>query len=328
MLVCLGILAWPLSRFERESAGYLPPDSAAAPSAQPAHLPPLSDVNPFLAVYQAGSKRVTELRMEEYLVGVVAAEMPASYAIEALKAQAVAARTYSYEKMTGSACGRGGAKVCTDSGHCQAYADEAERERNWGGDFARNEARIRQAVYETRGQIMAYEGKPIAAFFHSTSGGMTEDVEHVYGRALPYLRAVVSEGEENAPRYTATAIISAREFVKIITAENGRARLDRENLAPAIGEPVRFDSGRVDTVAIGGVIITGRRMRQLFSLNSTNFKITVDDAKGHVTFTTRGYGHGVGMSQVGAHAMAVEGDDYTKILLHYYTGVQISTIPG
>lgn len=277
-----------------------------------------------IQVYDHQNRSVEEMDFEEYILGVVSAEMPVSYELEALKAQAVAARTFAYEKMQNGADDEQGADVCTSYEHCQAYNSLEQRKEKWGESFEKNEEKLREAVYGTQGQILVYEGKPIKAFFHSTSGGMTENVENVYSQALPYLRSVQSAGEEDATRYQRTVTFSCQQFAETIRKQNQKTTITKDNVAKSIGKITRFDSGRVDVIEIGGVEFTGRQIRSFFNLDSTNFTISVSGNT--VSITTKGYGHGVGMSQVGANAMAKQGNDYQKILFHYYTGVELTGI--
>ncbi|MDP2892286.1 MAG: stage II sporulation protein D [Bacillota bacterium] len=276
-------------------------------------------------VYDVSSSKLVEMDLEGYVLGVLAGEMPASYEMEALKAQAVAARTFTIEKMENGGCGKAsGAQVCTDSTHCQAYCSEQERMKKWGASFDENEKKLRQAVEATRGEIMLYHDEPILALFHSSSGGITEDVENVFSQALPYLRSVKSEGEENEPRFSSNRIISKDEFKSTVKSRSGSARFEAGNAAAWIGDIVRFPSGRVKSIIIGGTSFTGREVRGMFELDSTNFDIAFKN--GDVIFSTRGYGHGVGMSQTGADAMAKRGASYREILMHYYTGIEIAAI--
>lgn len=270
----------------------------------------------------AHENKVREMPLEEYIVGVVSAEMPAGYELEALKAQAVAARTYTYDKMLGGGCDRSEAVICTDSGHCQAFCDEEGRRKKWGDSFEKNEEKLRRAVEETKGMVLEYEGTPIVALFHSTSGGHTEDVENVYTNALPYLRGVESPGEESAPRYQRTISISKREFVEKLMEEDEKAEVTEQNIGKAVGAYQRTASGRVQTVEIGKTKFTGKQIRSLFTLDSTDFTFAFDEK--NVQITTKGYGHGVGMSQVGANAMAKQGKSCEEILTHYYTGVTLA----
>lgn len=285
-------------------------------------LPPVAS-NVTIRVYNHRADTVETLPLETYVLGVLAGEMPASYELEALKAQAVAARTYAYAKMIGGGCDRKDTDICTDSSHCQAYCDQQARKEKWGGHFETNEAKLIKAVNETAGQVIYYDGKPIDALFHSTSGGRTEDVENVYANALPYLRGVESEGEEGAPRFERTMKFSIQVFKEKLEKINPKVKWNR-NIGKSIGKAKRFDSGRVDTIELGGQTFTGKQVRSAFGLDSTNF--TIEAQNQTIAITTRGYGHGVGMSQVGADAMAKDGSGYRDILLHYYTGVEIAAI--
>lgn len=185
---------------------------------------------------------LTEMDREAYLVGAVAAEMPASYALEALKAQAVAART---RAVAGTCASHPGADICTDSGCCQGYLDEAAQEARWGGETAYWRARIVQAVEETRGVIMTWEGRPIEVLYHAVSGGQTEDVELVYSQALPYLRSVPSPGEETASGYESVQTFSHGELVALFPEQAVEGRVALEVLE-------RSDSGRVLWLSVGG----------------------------------------------------------------------------
>ena len=273
-------------------------------------------------LHVADGNKIKHMPIEEYIAGVVSAEMPIGYELEALKAQAVAARTYTYDKMLGNGCNRSEAVICTSSGHCQAFCDEQGRRKKWGSSFEKNEAKLQKAIRETKGQVLEYDGAPIVALFHSTSGGHTEDVENGYKRALPYLRGVDSPGEESAPRYQRTTTVSNKEFVEKIKQENEKAELSEKNLKDQIKNIERTNAGRVQSVEIGKIKFTGKQIRMIFKLDSTFFTFDFEDNQ--VKITTKGYGHGVGMSQVGANAMAKEGKSYEEILKHYYTGVTLA----
>jgi len=246
--------------------------------------------------------KIQEMGFEEYLVHVVAGEMYADYDMEALKAQAVTARTYTYKKLLAGGCGNGGAEICDDINHCQAYAKTIPE---------KTLKRMEYAVYSTKGEIITYNDEPIIALFHSTSGGYTEDNVNVFGEDLPYLKSVKSEGEENSPRYSQDEERTVEEIKKKAKASGSTIEVVE-----------RLPSGRVRTVNVFGKEMTGKQLRELLKLSSANFTIHMKDDK--VVFTTIGYGHGVGLSQVGANVMAKEGKDYKKIIKHYYTGVEIS----
>lgn len=274
--------------------------------------------------YNDETGQVEQLDLETYVLGVVAAEMPASYPMEALKAQAVAARTFAIYHQQNGGCNKAeNADVCGDFAHCQAYNDEAARKERLGNDYEKYEAILEQAVAETKDEIITYEGKPIEVFYHSMSGGHTEDVENVFSVSLPYLRSVESKGEESNSQYKTQQQFTISEFLKIFSEKYPDANTSA-SLKDNIKIDGRFTSGRVDRVTLYGVSMTGREMRSLYSLPSANFEVAIDSDT--VTITCIGSGHGVGMSQVGAGVMAQEGSGYKEILLHYYTGVQIESL--
>lgn len=257
-----------------------------------------------------GSREEQEL--EEYLTGVVLAEMPASFELEALKAQAVAARTYTRKAMnTGGKHGDG--SICTDPSCCQAYLSP-EAYLGKGGSLESLE-KVRSAVQETVGQCLYYEGELIEATYFSCSGGRTEDAVAVWGTAFPYLQSVDSPGEENAAHFT--------DFMTFSVAElENRLGLETTDIsADCFGAITYTVGGGVDSMKICGKTYTGTELRGLLGLRSTVFTVTVSENT--VIFTTHGYGHRVGMSQYGADAMAVQGSTYREILAHYYPGTEV-----
>lgn len=278
---------------------------------------------PYITLYNTSTQTVLEMTLDDYLVGVVAAEMPASFLPEALKAQAVAARTYACRRLS-EPCGRGNANLCTDSSCCQAYKDTEALAAYWGEDFAFYMARVKDAVLDTAGEVILYKGELIEALYHAISGGMTEDAQHVFVAAQPYLVSVSSTGEETASKFSAQQKLSRADFVQRVNKSYPEAALTEAKLEDQIKILSRYESGRVASIALGGTILTGRQFRTLFSLNSANFTITLTGEE--IKISTIGYGHGVGMSQYGANAMAGEGNSYIEILTHYYTGVNIEKI--
>ncbi len=259
-----------------------------------------------LPVLQAdGSQQKMEL--DRYILGVVLAEMPADFAPEALKAQAVVARTYALKRYYAS--DKHTYAVCTDSTCCQAYCCPEEK---YPQEAVRKAA---QAVEATSGQVLTYNGELIEATYFSCSGGRTEDAVAVWGGEIPYLQAVDSPGEENAASYLKSVRFSIQELAQI---------LQKDRLAgDFIGEITYTSGGGVDTIVIGDTTYTGVEIRRLLGLNSTAFTITaLGDT---VTVTTKGYGHRVGMSQYGADAMARAGNSYTQILAHYYQGAVLAS---
>jgi len=279
-----------------------------------------------LYVYDVKLKKTVQTSLEDYLVHVVAGEMPAAFSLEALKAQAVAARTYTVRRMAsldGKPCGKGGADVCTDSTCCQAYKTDEQMKQNWGSDFAVNLSRIREAVKETSGEIITYNHLPIEALFHSNAGGNTENSEHVFASAEPYLVSVESP-DENAEHFTDTVRMTRASVAKTLNSLYPDADVTAKKLEKQIKVLSRYESGRVNQVLVGDATLTGRQFRQALELESANFSLLYSEK--YMTVTTVGFGHGVGMSQYGANAMAEEGSSYQEILTHYYTGVEIEKI--
>lgn len=253
-----------------------------------------------------------QMELEDYITGVVLAEMPASYCEEALKAQAVAARTYAVNKSRSSVHDNNA--VCTNYSCCQAYISPSDYA---GGK--ENLSKVKKAVYDTEGEIMLYASEPINAVFHSMSAGRTTSAEAVWGRSIPYLTSVESPLEASEEDFETTVSIPIAEFIeklKTLSSDYG-GELD-------VPPPVRDSSGYVKAIQIGSVTFSGGDIRNLFSLRSTNFNLGFDAE--NAVFTVRGYGHGVGMSQHGANLLAESGADYKEILSTYYTGVTLSRI--
>ena len=306
---------------ERIHVSIVLPQSTPAPTepASSEHAPAPTPI--WLNVWNEGT--IERVELEDYLVHVVAGEMPASYEPEALRAQAVAARSYIAWKLPdygGSGCSRGG-DVCTDSEHCMAYqSDEALRAR-WGDRFDEYYNKVCDAVQDTRGQVMTWNGEPIQALFHSASGGRTEDAQAVWGTAFPYLTSVQSEGEEEEPR---TVRLTAKDLAAKLNAAFDGAGLTADSVKTQFVVRSRTRSGRAETVKVGRVTATGKAVRAALALSSANF--TIDWQGSEAVLTTVGYGHGVGMSQVGANAMARQGSTYRDILTHYYTGAILASL--
>lgn len=253
--------------------------------------------------------------LEDYLVEVVLAEMPANFEKEALKAQAVAARTYTWKScLTGGKHGDG--SVCTNAGCCQAYISK-EGYLNRGGT-EENLHKVLSAVAETGGLVLTYGGELIEAVYFSCSGGSTEDAAAVWGTDYPYLQAVDSPGEEGAAVYWDSVRVSSEEFLEAIGIRLGGTP------EQWFGEMVYTEGGGVAELEIGGIVFTGTQLRYLLGLRSTAFSVETEGDT--ITFTTRGYGHRVGMSQYGAEAMAVEGSGFEEILAHYYRGAVLAKI--
>ena len=262
-----------------------------------------------------------EMDLNEYLWGVVAAEMPASFQLEALKAQAVAARTYSLNK-AGQAANHPEADLCTDHTCCQAWISREAAQTNWGDNAQAFTDKITQAVAETNNQVALYEGALISAVFHSSSADTTQDAVAVWGGNVPYLRSVPSPEGEEVPNYHSEVTYSAQETKDRILAAKPEALLEGDP-AGWFTNAVYSDGGSVVTIDLGGVTVSGHQARTIFDLRSASF--TWETTPDSVTFSVTGYGHGVGMSQYGANAMAAEGKTYQEILQHYYTGITVES---
>ena len=260
------------------------------------------------------SGNVRQMRLGDYLTGVVLAEMPVDFDQEALKAQAVVARTYTCKRMEHSK--HDAAAVCTDSSCCQGYRDPEEYVE--AGGQAENLEKIRAAVTSTDGQVLSYDGALIDATYFSCSGGMTEDAVAVWGADVPYLQSVESPGEEDAPRYTDRISFTPENF-RLLTGCSGEG-----SVGTWFGGVTYTDGGGVARIAICGEEFTGTELRAALGLRSTRFTISVED--GMVVIQTWGYGHRVGMSQYGAQAMALSGSGYREILEHYYVGALLSEL--
>ena len=278
--------------------------------------PPTNKAQKTVKVYFKDEDVIREMDFEEYIKGVVTAEMPASFELEALKAQAVAARSYTLHKLKGGKEDNG-ADVCTDFSHCQAYITDEKARKNWGNEADSNFKKISQAINETRGKIMEYDGEVVTAVFHSTSSGETESAIDVWGGDVPYLTAVKSEGEHLSPKYLSTVTVGIDVFKEKLKEENENVDFSK----PSIGNIERSDSGGIKNIVLYGENFKGTRIRSLFSLRSANFDMSIDNE--NVIFNVKGNGHGVGMSQYGANYMASTGKKYDEILLSYYTGVKI-----
>lgn len=283
-----------------------------------------------ISVYDAITKKSAVMNLEEYIKGVVAAEMPADFDIEALKAQAVAARTFAYGRLTGvykSTAGvHDGIDICTDSTHCQAWSSKENAMKKWSILFAaRNWGKIEKAVNATKGMIVVYKGSIANTLFHASSAGRTENSEDVWsGVAVPYLRSVESSGDEDSKGYVTSISVDRAEFLEKLKKAYPDNKFDKD-IFKSIRIMDHTEGGRVRTLKIGDIKLKGTEFRKLLKLRSSAFKI-IENKDGSLKITTTGYGHGVGMSQWGADSLAKKGGTYTEILKHYYTGVDIIPI--
>lgn len=262
-----------------------------------------------------------ELTMSDYLCGAVAAEMPASFDPEALKAQAVAIRTYAMHLLKSPSSAHPDVSVCSDPSCCMAWKPDTYLREKWGSDYEAFSAKIADAVKKTDGQYLTYDGAPALAAFHSSSSGKTESCGEVWDSEMPYLVSVESpETAADVPNFESSVTLSAEEFSSVIQKAHPEAELSGD-VSSWIGNITSTASGRIASVMIGGAEIKGTELRSLFSLRSTAVSISAENDA--VTLTSAGYGHGVGMSQYGANVMAKRGDTYEEILAWYYPGTEL-----
>ena len=311
-------------RLARVALGWAMLSTSAGAETQPDPIAGQAQNDVTLRVFDAENGALLEMPLEEYVCRVVSAEVPASYHVEALKAQAVAARTRAVRQMDAGCSLCEGADICTDSAHCQAFADEDDMARMWGESAAVYRARVADAVGRTAGEILTFGGAPITVLYHAISGGRTEDVRAVFGESLPYLVSVGSEGEDGAHGFYTDASFTLAEAADKLYAAFPGSGLTAENIAQRLTIRDHTESGRVGTLLIGDREIKATELRRALGLRSTWFTLSIDGDS--LTFHQRGYGHGVGMSQTGANAMAADGADYRAILTHYYQGTELADI--
>ena len=271
------------------------------------------------------NNKIEEIALDEYLYGVVSAEMPASFEEEALKAQAVVARTYTIYKIVNNDGKHDKADICDDSSCCQAWISKEDRLAKWNNsEKDENWNKIVNAVNSTAGKIITYEGKPINAFFHSNSGGETEAPIDVWGGSgYPYLQSVATSGEDAYSQYSSEATFTKKEFEEKIKEVHNDFKIDFDE-KDCIEIKEYTDGNRVKNIKVGNLELSGVEMRNILGLRSANFKVEIKDNE--IKFEVIGYGHGVGMSQTGADSMAKEGSNYEEIIHHFYTGVEIENM--
>ncbi|MFS0817819.1 stage II sporulation protein D [Lysinibacillus sp. 1P01SD] len=274
--------------------------------------PPTSDENACeIFIEVEGQKE--KIPLETYITGVVAAEMPVSFKKEALKAQAIAARTYAL-KTTNY-----GKTAIAPTVARQVFYDEEQRKANWASNFLGNEKKIVEAINETKGQVLLYNNELITAMFHSTSNGKTESAYGYSGNNVPYLQSVASVSDQDSPKFTAEQEWTLAQWNKLWPVQWQASDFNRVQL-------FYNDSGRVDRLQLGNNVWTGREVRTILGIPSTDFTINYNNTTRKVRVKTQGYGHGVGMSQYGAEAMANEGKTAAEILHYYYQDIEIKKI--
>ena len=307
LVLLVAALFSPLLVLPREAGSESPP-----PPEQTAQPSPADSLLKITVLYPDGARETT---VAEHIVGAIAAEMPAAFEAEALKAQAVAIRSYMLNARGRSHPEHPEAHVCTDPACCKAWASTEELEAKWGYAFEENLQRISSAARETDGQYLSYGGEAIQAVFHSSSAGQTEDSGGIWS-PVPYLVSVPSpETEETVANLVSSARFAPQELAMrlgIEAAGEPQTWLGKTELTPG---------GRVGSMEICGRAFSGEELRENLQLRSTDFE--AEFADGEFRFTVRGYGHGVGMSQYGANLLAEEGMDYAQILEHYYPGTAL-----
>ncbi len=316
LAVLLFVLAW----------GFAPPDGGTETPAvqedpaQPQAAPAIADSERTLRILHNGATE--EMTMDRYLLGVLRAEMPASFEPEALKAQVIAARTYTLHKMSWGTIERHpDADACDDITCCKAYMSAEDAAALWGASALYYEEKLARAVAETDGEVIVYDDAPVLAVFFSSSAGHTQGAAEVWQGDLPYLQSVDSpETEALVPNYYSSVHFTAGEFRERFLAAYPQAKLGSD-ASGFITDLRRNDAGFVSTLRVGGVTVKGNELRTILGLRSPSFTVEAED--GGLTFHVTGYGHGVGMSQYGANAMAKEGKTCEEILEHYFTGAQV-----
>lgn len=279
-----------------------------------------------ISLYRTKTKKVEKVKCYDYICAVVAGEMQANYDSEALKAQTVAAFTYMVNKMNyvkenpDSDIGHHGAYVCDDYTHCKAYLEKQDALKKWGEEwYKKYYPNIENAVSESLGRIITYDGSPVNAVFHSVSNGQTCSAYEVWGTEVPYLQSVECAVDKTANDYESTASFTHEQFSAVLYNELGVVLPNDYNTW--LGEIKTCQSGMIDEIVIAGTAYSGTHIRKMFGLRSSTFDVKITDKD--VIFTVRGYGHGVGMSQYGANEMAKKGSTYEQILTYFYKDTKI-----
>ncbi len=310
--------AAPLSPLVSPAATLPPgPELAASPAAATA------DAQCTVTVAMESGETIN-ITMEEYLWRVVAAKMPASFESESAQSPG-GSRPHLAPAPDGKDIGKpSGGDLCTDITCCQAYIDPAAAAINWGEGAEVFTQKIAAAVADTDGMVILYDGQPIEAVFHSSNAGRTLDAVEVWGNSVPYLTGVDSPEGEEVPNYHTTAVFAPEEFKSTFLSRYPQADLSG-NPAKWFSDVTHSSNGGVASIKVGGVTVSGAALRTLYSLRSAAFTVTAD--QNAVTFSVTGYGHGVGMSQYGANALAREGKTFTEILGWYYSGTTVGQYP-
>ena len=315
ILSALAMICTPLAMINPPSTSAEETDAPATRAPETTLLPSHSDT---ITVFRTAENKSVEMDMFEYVCGSVAAEMPLAYNEEAIKAQAVACYTNALRQKADNQNKQ--SNITDDIKMHQGYIDEAQRREKWGADFDKYEQKLKNAVKSVENTALYYDGKLCVAAFHAISCGKTENSENLWGSKTPYLISVDSGGDKTAKGYSSTISYNTEGFNKCIQALSP-APQEVKSLNNAIKVTKTSPSGTVLEAALGASKYTGEQIRSAFGLRSPVFTISIEEDT--ITFTVKGYGHGVGMSQHGASCLAEKGYTYDKILAHYYKGAEI-----
>ena len=303
MTIVVILIPFAVISFDHQETNFLNAEISSLPIIEPSKIQEKQPETIQVSIdYQ---NQVKVLDLEDYLVGVVAAEMPASFHEEALKAQAVAARTYAYHSIIRN-------RTLKTTTADQAYIEEAAMRQKWGQDYNFYYAKIKKAVEDTAREIITYNGEPIKAFYFSMSNGYTEDSATVFQENYPYLQSVSSKWDETVRNFSYNYSFTNQELCNYLG-------LNCQQIT--FTNPIYTSTGYLLSIQANGETFTGSEIRQKLGLRSTAIYI---DANNNIT--TEGFGHGVGMSQYGANGMASEGADYQEIIKYYYQNVEIQKI--
>ena len=282
-----------------------------------------------ISLFISSTGEKTEIDFEEYIAGLVGQDMSPAYHIEALKAQAVAVRSFILSKIVfyrekGIPGNHQGAILCTDYACCHSWRSLDESKMFWDQRFADDYAdKVLKAVNDTCGEYLVYDGEPVKAYYHAVSSGKTENINDAWGVEVPYLKSVDSSGDLRADGFRSRVFYPEKAFVTIIKGLKPETEIS-DNISQAIGKAKLNETGSVAQIEIFGEQFSGREIQDAFKLRSTVFSVEYIEDK--VVFDVKGYGHGVGMSQFGANSMAQSGKSYEDILFHYYSGVELGTL--
>ena len=270
-----------------------------------------------VSVFMSADEKTETLDMRDYIIGTVAAEMPASYEVEALKAQALAAVTYTeYLRLQNNGEMPDGAVISDDSSTHQGYMTKEQMQEKWGEAYDTYYNRIADAVDAVINEVIIYENRPVMAAYHAISTGRTESAENMWGSAVDYLVSVESEGDKYSSRFLSEVTISVSELKELLKNNGYKCENDEIKINSTT------EAGTVSSVTVCGNEMTGMELRNLLSMRSPSFTVTKDDDT--YIFSVKGYGHGVGMSQYGADWYAEQGYSYREIISHYYPGTEIT----